>query len=250
MHDIQNFTPKDMAECSMALRQIGSSAESMEDAADRIVRYLYEQISDQETGKGAFVLARFFKTHPYGELDDVLRHFALGALNNSPVSPSMKCLTLLATAGLSPEWNSRRLSKGHKAIPLPSVHSVEQYPLIRHLVQQLGLEVNSVLQPDPEGIIDLAKRTYDVFFVSEAKEIKYVPAQREFVIPYGVRSALSFGGILPSGSLFAVILFSTSLLGQETVDMFRTLALSVKLAVLPFDNGKVFSDNGRDNAAS
>jgi len=52
---------------------------------------------------------------------------------------------------------------------------------------------------------------------------------------------LGFGGILPSGNLFVIIIFSAVELARETADLFKTLALSVKLAVLPFDGKAIFA---------
>jgi hypothetical protein len=238
MYDIRNFTLKDMVETSAALRRMGAGAASMEQVADRMVRYLYDQFGDRETGETSFVLVRFFRTHPYEDLDEELRVFARGMLGAPPESPSMKCLTLLASAGALPEWNSRKFSAGHKAIPLPSEHFVEQFPMIRQLVQQLGLEVNTVLHPDPEVLVDLAQTTYNVFYVPEALDNQYMVAQQEFVIPFNVHSVLGCGGILPSGNLFAIIIFAKVHFPGETADLFKTVALSVKMAVLPFD-GKV-----------
>lgn len=244
MYDIRNFTLKDMVETSAALRRMGAGAVSMEQVADRIVHYLDDQFVDRETGEKSFVLVRFFKTHPYEELDEDLRVFARGMLGAPPESPAMKCLTLLASAGALPEWNSRKSSAGHKAIPLPSEQFVEQFPMIRQLVQQLGLEVSTVLQPDPEILVDLAQTTYNVFYIPEAVGSQYVVAQQEFVIPFNVRSVLGCGGILPSGNLFAIIIFPKVHFPRETADLFKTVALSVKTAVLPFD-GKVFSPDSR-----
>ena len=241
MYDIRNFTLSDMVETSAALRRMNAEAASMEQVADRIVHYLYDQFVDMETGEKSFVLVRFFKTHPYEELDEELRVFARGMLGASPESPAMKCLTLLASAGALSEWNSRKSSAGHKAIPLPSEHFVEQFPMVRQLVQQLGLEVNTILQPDPEFLVDLVQRTYNVFYIPEAVGSQYVVAQQEFVIPFNVCSVLGCGGILPSGNLFAIIIFSKVHFPRETADLFKTVALSVKLAVLPFDGKVIFA---------
>jgi hypothetical protein len=111
MHDIGNFTLKDMAECSGTLRTMEAGATSMEETANRMVRYLYDQFLDGKTGQQAFVLARLFKTHPYGELDEELRAAARNIISEPSPLPSMKCLVMLATAGVRPEWNSRKNSK-------------------------------------------------------------------------------------------------------------------------------------------
>jgi len=241
MHDIRDFTLKDMVECSSALRSMGSQAGSMEEVADEIVHHLHDDLIDGETGERALVLVRFFKTHPYGELDEDLREFARSMLEAPPESPAMKCLVLLASAGTKPEWHSRKNSTGHKALPLPSEHFVDRLPMVRQLVQQLGLDVHTVLRPDPEVVLDLAQTTYNVFLVPEAVGSQYVLAQDEFVIPFGIRSVLGFGGMLPSGNLLAIIMFSRAPIPRETADMFRTLALSVKIAVLPFDGNAIFA---------
>jgi len=109
------------------------------------------------------------------------------------------------------------------------------------LVQQLGLTVNTILRPDPGIVVDLAQTTYNVFYVPQAIGSEYVPAQKEFVVPFSVRSVLGFGGMLPSGNLFAVIMFCRVPIPHEVAHMFGTLALSVKVAVLPFDDRAVFA---------
>jgi hypothetical protein len=113
--------------------------------------------------------------------------------------------------------------------------------MVRQLIQQMGLEVNTVLQPDPAVVMDMTQKTYNVFNIPEAIGSKYVPAQDDFVIPFGVRSVLGFGGILPSGNLFVIIMFSKVPVPRQTADMFRSLALSVKVAVLPFDGKTIFT---------
>jgi hypothetical protein len=241
MADIHGFGLKEMVQFSQALRSAGAGAATMEAAASGIVRYLYDHLTVGETGEKALALARFFKTHAYEGLDEELQAFARGVLGTSPESPGMRCLTLLASAGEMPEWNSRRGSSGHKAIPLPSEELVERFPMIRHLVQQLGLEINAVVRPDPALVMDMAQKSYNVFHVPEAVGSPYVPAQSEFVMPCGIRSAVGFGGMLPSGNLFAVILFFKCPLSRDTAALFKTLALAAKIAVLPFDGGRIFS---------
>jgi sigma-B regulation protein RsbU (phosphoserine phosphatase) len=86
-----------------------------------------------------------------------------------------------------------------------------------------------------------------VFFVAEALGSPYVPAQEDFVIPSGIRSVLGFGGVLPSGELFAVILFSQTPIAAATAERFGSIALSVKLALLAFVDGPVF-DRADDSA--
>lgn len=241
MHELTRFTMSDMTECGRALRRLASSAESMEAVAGKIVHYLYDHLIDPDTGKNAMTQVRFFKTHDYDDLSPDLRAFADGILDGSPAPPDMKCLCLLATIGENPEWNSRDNSTEHKAIPLPSEELVRQFPMISNLVKQFGLELTTILKPDPSCLRDLNETTYNVFLVPEARGSAFIPHQEDFVDPYGVRSVLGFGGVLPSGNLFATIMFSKVAITQEIADLFRPLTLSVKIALLEHDETRVFS---------
>jgi hypothetical protein len=241
MYDLQQFNLREMTECGAALRKIGTGAQSMEETADRVVQYFYQQFRDRQTGESPFALVRFFKTHPYEALTPDLHAFAQTMVADAPISSATKCLTLLATTGNRPEWQTRQASKGHQVIPLMSAKLVAQFPMISQLIQQFGLEIRAVLSPSPDLILDLEQRTFNVFLVPNALNSPYVPAQAEFVLPFGIRSVLGFGGMLPSGDLIALILFSKLSITRETADLFKTLALNIKMAVLPFDRNRVFA---------
>lgn len=105
--------------------------------------------------------------------------------------------------------------------------------MVRQLLQQMGLELKTVLKPDPAFVLDMTQTTYNVFHIPDAVGSKYVPAQEDFVVPFGIRSVIGFGGILPSGNLFVIIMFSKVPVPRQTADMFKSLALSVKVAILP-----------------
>jgi len=238
-YDLTNFTIREMSACGKAMRALGEGAASMEETAGRIVRHFHDGLVDAD-GERASVLVRFYKTHPYRGLDGELQDFARSLLGGDPPSPDMKCLVLLATAGDRGQWNSRRSSRGHMAIPLPSEEAVHQAPMVSNLVSQLGIPLGMVIRPEPELLLDLEQRTYNVFHVPEALGSPYIPAQREFVVPCGIRSVLGFGGLLPCGEMFAVIMFFKVPISKETAALFKALSLSVKMAILPFE-GAVFS---------
>lgn len=241
MFDLESFEFTQMIKLGAGLRNLGQGTGTMEAAATRIVHYFYDNFISKRTGQKACVLVRLFKTHPFGELDQGLRQAATAMLGNVSASPSMKCLTLLATAGERPEWNSRAKSVGHKAIPLPSEKSVENIPMIARLFSQLGLNPSALLKPDPGFMLNTEHSNFNVFHVPDAEGSPYVPAQREFVIPCGIKSVLGYGGLLPDGDLFAVILFVRVHVPQETAQLFKTLALSTKLILVPFSKDKVFA---------
>lgn len=250
MYDLTRFTLRDMAECGLALRQFGLGVESMEEASNRIVRYLYENFCTKPTGEKSCALVRLFKTHPYEDLEVELAEYARSMLGDYPPLPAMKCMTALATVGEQTEWNSRHTSVGHKAIPLASESVVEQLPMISQLIRQLGLDIKTVINPDPNLLVEIEQRKYNVFYVPEAIGSPYIPAQDSFVIPFGIKSVLGFGGLLPSGNMFAIIMFLKVQIPISTVQMFSTLALNVKTALLPFDRGAVFAHKKDESATA
>ena len=239
-YDLTNFTIREMSECGKAMRTMSKGSASMEETAGRIVRHFYEGLVDDEKGERASALVRLYKTHPFRDLDSELQGFARTMLGGEPPSSDMKCLVLLATAGDKVEWNSRKHSQGHKAIPLPSEEAVHQAPMVSNLITQLGIPLGMVIKPEPKLLLDMEQNTYNVFHVPEALGSPYIPAQQEFVAPCGIRSVLGFGGLLPSGEMFAVIMFFKVPISREVANLFKALSLSVKMAVLPFDRA-VFS---------
>jgi len=239
-YDLSNFSLSEKTKCGMTLRNAGAGALNMEGVTGRIVRHLYDNLLDAE-GQKACALVRFFKTHYFGELKKEDQEFARGMLITPSETPDMKCLTLMATAGDKEEWNSRKASVGHRAIPLPSRKVVEATPMISQLIHQLGLDINRVLNPDPKFVLESAEKRFNVFHVPQALNNPYIPAQKEFVIPFGIKSVLGFGGILPSGDLFAVIMFMKVDLPYQIAAQFKTIALNVKLAILPFEKESIFA---------
>jgi len=234
MYDLTSFQLSDMTKCGARLRRLSEGVSGMLEVADRTTRFLYDSLRQGDSRETSCALVRFFKTHRYDALSPDLKRFAQEMLGHPPPSSSMPCLTLLATSGDEPSWNSPIESLGHRAIPLVSESMVAQSPMISQLIQQLGFDVTSVLQPDPNLLVDLEQKTYNVFHVPRAEGSPYVPAQTEFVTRYGIESVLGFGGMLPTGELFAIILFSKVAIPRETAEMFRSLALNVKVAILPF----------------
>lgn len=241
MYDLTRFTQSEATECGNALRALGSAASSMETAANNIVQHPYNNVINSETNEKACALIRFYKTHPYGQLASGLQEFASGIMGGAPESQDMKCLTMMATAGEHADWNSRSTSSGHRAIPLASADFVGGIPMIAQLVSQFGIQMGSVISPDPNVIGDLARQTFNTFHIADAVDSPCIPAQDDFVKPYGVKSVLGFGGVLSFGELFVVIMFSKVSIPASTASRFRDLSANVKEAVEPFVGGAVFA---------
>ena len=242
MYDLTQFGLRDMSECGLALRHLGKYTNTTEEVSNRIIQYLYENLISKDTKEKSCVLIRMFQTISYKNLSPELQQYVDKSLNYQSVTPNLKCLTLLATAGEKNEWNSREKSSGHKAIPLANKEAVSKIPMISQLIYQLGLDPGQVLEPDPNLLADLEQKMYNVFYVADALDSPYIPAQESFVIPFNVKSVIGFGGLLPSGNIFVILMFLRVKVPRETIDLLKPLALSLKMAILPFDRGKIFSD--------
>jgi hypothetical protein len=226
---LARFGLKEMLRCGLDLRKGAGEAATLEELAQGVVRYFYDNCRTED-GSRECVLARFYKTHAYADLPADLQAFARGALGGAEPVPGLQCLTLLATAGDKEAWNARQASHGHQAIPLPSVQMVEQAPMIAELIRAMGMDVSAVVEPDPELVRGMAGKTFNVFFVPDAKGSPHIPAQ-DFVRDYGVRSVLGFGGVLVTGEFYSVILFTRVSIPPESADRFRNVALDLKLAI-------------------
>ena len=228
------MTVDDLVDVAARLRSAAAGASCMEHAAKALIDRLRQELAD-EHDQPACALVRFYVTARFGDLDPAVQLIArtgIPAELASLLSGEIRCITLLASAGVEPPWNDRRSSLSHQAIPLLSEELVERLPMVAGLFRGLNIEAGSVVRPDPSQTAARSARHYDVFFVADARSSPLIP-DKQFVERYGIRSALGVGGVLPSGELFAVLLFSTVEVSKTTADLLRSLAPTVKAVAVP-----------------
>ncbi|MBK7918028.1 MAG: hypothetical protein IPJ94_17575 [Chloroflexi bacterium] len=163
MYDLTAFTLKDLTTCGAALRQMGEGATSMEEMANRTVRYLYDHLVDG-AGERATALVRFFITKPYGELSADLQQHVEMMLQKRPSDPALKCQTLLATIGDNPEWHSRHNSRFYKVHPL-SKEIVNVNQMFAQVSEIFGIVLEQTVNLDPELVLNVEQETYNVLHV-------------------------------------------------------------------------------------
>lgn len=245
MYDLQSFGLRQMIEASRAIRLLGVTASSMENAANDVVSFLYHHLRTSD-GLPACALVRCFKTENFGKLPTALQQMASDAIGH-PLNSSSQCLALLATRGQQPGWNDRHDSSGHQAIPLASPSMVARAPMIAKLIQQMGLNALDVVDNDTRIPEEVDRKTLEVFFIGQARGSPFIPAQEGFVLRYDIKSVLGFGGILSNGAFFFVILFTVIPICPATAEMFRTFALGVKLVMLAQVDKPVFNVTGHES---
>jgi len=240
---IEALTQETMVECGRALEALGKAGKSRQGVAQGIVDYFYEHFRSPESEEPSCVLVRCFQTSSYASLPLDYRDAADRLLDFTPIDRRMRCLALLATRGDRTVWNDVATSIAHQAIPLPSVEVVRRAPMIARLLEQLGVPIERLvaLKPDAGFVMEESDESFNVFHVPQALASPFIPAQESFVEPFGVQSVVGMGGVLADGEFFAVILFTRVAVTREVAELFRTLALSVKAALLPFDSNRVFN---------
>ena len=257
MYDLTNLTDADVADLGEALRSAASGASSMEEATYSMVRVLYENILDPATGETTTALVRFYKTHPYDQLDAELQAFARDIFGPTVTSGGLHCLCLLGTAGDIFEANDRAYSKIHQALPLAGAELASGIPMLSPAIYQFGIDLGAVMRPDPSLAGNLS---LNPFYVPEAQgspemAVQDVPVPErnqeifegmaqyagEFVVQYDLKSLLGFGGLLSSGELFFIFIMTKIPVPRSVAETLKGLAGYVKDAVEPFVGNKVFA---------
>jgi signal transduction histidine kinase len=230
--DLTRFDLGDMIACSAALRDIGARAASFEQAAGEMVRHLHDTLRAGDAGERATALVRLFRAVPMSRLDPERKALARQAMGRRDVDAGTLCLALVGTAGEREEWCDPARSQGHRVIPLPA--GQRWSPMLTRLVRDLGLDPGRA--GDPELMLDMGERSCNVLHVPEARDSPYVPAQEEFVRPFGIRSVLGFGGLLGRQDLYVVIVFAKAPIPRSAAALFRAIAHSVRMALQPLES--------------
>lgn len=226
------------------LRTLCNDLDSQQMAAQRLVQHLYATFREPGTETRQTALIRCFQTRTYAQLPPARQAAARAALGaGAEPAAHLRCLTLLGTVGELPAWNVPAASAGHLAIPLPNAAVIGRTPMIAGLFRQMGVNIDTAFpMSETPLILDADRRTFNVFHVENAEGSELIPAQQTFVLPHGIRSVVGMGGLMPSGELFAVVLFAKVHVSREVAELFRTLALSVKLTFLRFSPEQVLAE--------
>jgi hypothetical protein len=218
-----------------------AGARSRKRMAERMVATLYERCVDAQ-GEGAVVLARCFQTCAYAQMPMDYQHAADRLMDDVASEPDMRCLALLGTRGKKTTWNDVATSIGHQAIPLPSAEVVGRAPMIARLLSDFGVSPQQLVAPpdSPDFLLHAGLETLNVFHIARSANSPFIPAQEAFVKPFGVRSVLGVGGLLPEGNLFAVLLFLRVSMARSSAEMFESLGVAIRDALAACPAVKTF----------
>ncbi len=243
-------------------------------ATDRDVGRLAEELSGGLRSRGSFaeaaqwfaceladrfpsiVLARVFATVPHSRLPQPERDAAASAAAGVALFPATEVLTLFGSAGVRPEWNDRRRSRGHLAIPLVSRAHVDDIPMVSRLLSDLRFRLDDDPHPSPFVTRAFANAN-GLFYIPDAETAldhrgrKIVPAA-DFVREHGVRSVFGFGGSYVIQRMFvSTIVFTRETIEKSSAMNFLQLSSAYKAGTtrlvsrgLLFDGDAVATSNG------
>ena len=240
--DLSSFTLGDMARMAAGMRHLGEAASSVESFANSICRYLYDQFRDEAGGRQT-VLVRFYATLPLADLPDDEQSLAQGLFAGS-LGADTTCITLLATAGDRPSWNDRTASRNSRVIPLTDPQQFAGLPVMTTVMEQLGIDPSVVLSRRNNFDLAVLRERYGIFHVAD-NGIGPEHPSHGFYQKHRIQSMIGFGGALPTGGLFGVMVLSRTPVTPEAAQMFEILAHSTTFGCFAKSGVPVFDDGLR-----
>jgi hypothetical protein len=200
-------------------------ATSFEDAAQKALQDIY-QTFQQADGQPLFGLVRVFRFGVYTELNSELQAQASADVEH--------WLALMGTYGAEAAWCDRRQSQGHRAIPA----NAPVTPMLRAAFAQIGLKFGEALAQKQHGVqLQRLEDSYTKYFhVPQALGSDVIPAQTEFVIPYGIASAVGLGSVFMGGAQYMFLGFAKAPISVEDANKFAYLAPSLSTLLAYFNN--------------
>jgi hypothetical protein len=226
----EQATSATIAHLWTSVQQRVEQATTLEEAAQALAAALYNQFAESA------ILTRVYVTAPFEALPPPTQAFvqalpgAAAALNaTTPV------LSLVGTQGQNADWNDRRKSRQHGAIPLISAEFVDGIPMIARLLRELGVPLDWIDSHDARRLVTTIGATVGLFYVEDAVRAvddrgrKVIPAV-DFIFAYHVKSVFGTGGAYSDGQTLVVLVFfcrdqvarGTAELFLPLVDLFRS----------------------------
>jgi hypothetical protein len=181
----------------------------------------------------SIVLARVFIVLPFAELPSADQEFAMKLVgNDSKLNARTPVLSLLGTSGREEDWNHRRRSAGHLAIPLlKSV--VAAAPMIAKLLADLELDHAELDDGFASTTHKMLGANNGKFFVPNARTAvdsrnRPVIPGRDFVEKHKVQTVFGMGGSYFDGVLAVVIFFTDEDVDKLAVDRFASFISTFK----------------------
>jgi len=203
-------------------------ATSLEEAAQALATALYTQFAEST------ILVRVYVTVPFAALPRPTRAFVRAMPGAAAaLTATTPVLSLVGTQGQNDDWNDRRKSRQHAAIPLISAEFVDGIPMIARLLREVGVPLDWIDSHDARRLVTTIGSTLGLFFVEDAVRAiddrgrKVIPAV-DFVFAYHVKSVFGTGGAYSGGQMLVLVVFCLDPVARATAELFLPLVVLFK----------------------
>ncbi|SEQ97084.1 ATP-binding SpoIIE family protein phosphatase [Actinokineospora terrae] len=197
-YDITRFDLSDMVRTAADLRRLAELAPDFTSAARAVVTRLRECFTD-----------------PAGSVLPVVRLLTIRSGAELGMDAGAKYLVLEAGT----ESDTPRVRT------LPPVEEFESMPMMAAMTREFGLTPEDILNGGGDG------NGFGVFHVPVARGSRYINDQ-VLVTTHDIESVLGFGGVLPGGTPFAVVLYSRVAIPVSTAEQFTAVAIGLRVGLL------------------
>lgn len=230
MANLAEFSVGDLEAMNRDILRLGRDRASMVDAACDVTGYLYDNLLGDD-GERACVTVRLYVTQPLSalptELQDIGRSLAPDATD------ATACLTTIAHNG-SPTLPPASLPEEHL---LPFTDGLmASIPFIPNLLEQIGVDLASAVDPRRAIEVRLQHRTLNVYAATDLGEDEALlpnPVHRDIVRQRGIKSLVALAGVLPTGSMLMLILQARIEVPERAVFFLQPLGVAVKACMVP-----------------
>lgn len=219
----------DVVRCIARVREQAASAVSLEEFAQGLMECCQDTFHLPHTSDPEIVLGRCFVTRPFRELSDEVQAWLQQGEDRISDPSTGLCLSLVGSAGLVAGLNDPTVSSLYRAIPIDSDRFAIRFPMFAEIFRQIGISISDRRFGSGAMNVGAVGTGCNVFSVPVAQGSPDIPAQSEFVRPYGVRSVVGFGGWYGQEQYFLVVMFSGVAIPSESVELLRLLALAVRV---------------------
>jgi hypothetical protein len=221
------------------VRRAALHARALDEVAQRCAEDLFASLRNT-------VLIRVYATCPFGQLPAFERErVGASTARTMPegVSENTAVLTLMGTAGITPEWRDRRASKAHLGIPLVAPVLDESNPIVASLMAQLSPET---YRGDADAVKDIVIKSMGrmgaVVHVSDAatsrdRRGRLIVPEQDFVRGHEVKSVFGTGGAYMDGTVCLFLMFTKVSVQPELAERFLPMVNYFKMATMFLVNG-------------
>lgn len=213
MLNFSSSTPQDYADFGRFIWRKKDNFTIHEHASQFVVEQLFREFITED-GDPQLALVRIFRLVDVDDLPPDVQEL---------VDPNeQQVMALTGTWGTEEAWQHRSRSQGHQAVPFSAIAVPEKIPMFQEVMRQLGLDLEHFYKT--KELVATSSRDYrGTFHILDCRS-PAIPAQEEFVKPYGIKSLVGFGGFFGGvQTLYLLYAFSLVHVSDEAAEMFYQL---------------------------